>query len=110
MRGGGAAFNEGFSASSVSLSSHSGQLLGEPDPSVPPDIHAEMGAMAQAGRIPVTTLAQRQRCMKSTSSIGVPQYLAGAKAFGYIGPNLQPPFGYKWRYKAGVWSLSQVGG
>ena len=66
------------------------------DPRVPVDLQRDMVAKATAGKIPVTTLAQRERAMKSTSEIGVPPDLVPARNFGYIHPNLPAPRGGRW--------------
>ena len=56
------------------------------------------GKKAMAGIIPVTTLAQRERAVKSTSAIGVPPDLVPARNFGYIHPNLPAPWDGRWRF------------
>ena len=78
-------------------------LLGARDPRVPVDVHRDMVAKAMAGIIPVTTLAQRERAMKSTSEIG-------ARNFGYIHPNLPASRGGRWRFTNNRWFLGILGG
>ena len=85
-------------------------LLGARDPRVPVDVHRDMVAKAMAGIIPVTTLAQRERAMKSTSEIGVPPDLVPARNFGYIHPNLPAPRGGRWRFRNNRWFLGLLGG
>ena len=85
-------------------------VLGKRDPAVPLDIHVELERMAVAGLIPATTLAQRQRCMRTTAVVGVPESLALPKRLGYIHPNLPPPQGMLWRCQGGRWHLAPRGG
>ena len=55
-------------------------LLGKKDKDTPQHIHDQMEALAARGNIPITTPAQRARCMTSTSIMGVPTILEGGLA------------------------------
>ena len=67
--------------------------------------------LAQAGVIPITTPEQRSRNLGTGgATYGVPKYLADANSYGYIGPNLEEPDGFRWKSKAGVFTLVPRGG
>ena len=87
-------------------------LLGLPLKGVPQNVHSHMEELARAGAIPLTTAEQRSR-QKFTlgNSYGVPTFLADARRFGYISPNLEPPAGFIWKCTGGnTWSLHVKGG
>ena len=76
--------------------------LGKKDDDVPEALHNKFQKMAEGGLIPVTTPTARARARKCTSSFGVPVFFSQAKRYGYIGPNLPPPKGYKWETEDGL--------
>ena len=84
--------------------------LGRPADDVPSAVHEQMLEMAQSGRIPCTTLAQRERNRRHASNYRVPNELELCFQYGYISPNLPPPAGVKWVCRAGEWTLVPRGG
>ena len=65
-----------------------------------------------AGVVPRTTAKQRARNRASSGSgYAVPEGLREALHHGFIGPNLPPPRGMRWRADGGnKWSLIPLGG
>lgn len=87
-------------------------ILGPPAKGVPEAVHAHMEHLAANKVIPVTLPAQRARnkCTAGTS-YGVPAWLADARRYGYIHPNLPAPQGCVWRFTNGnTWTLCTKGG
>ena len=87
-------------------------LLGEPLADVPQAVHQAMEHLAGQGFLPITTPAQRRRARFTPgSTYGVPDFLADARRYAYVHPNLPPPSGYIWRLRAGpTWVLCKRGG
>jgi hypothetical protein len=86
----------------------------EASPNEPADVHARRQQMFQAGGIWPTTPQQRlkQRSSRAGSSYACPPAFAEALKFGYVGPNLPDPPGYKWKSRdSGLsWGLAPQGG
>ena len=86
-------------------------VLGARGTNVPLEVHQEMEALALAGKVPVTSLQQRERNKgTSKSTYGVPPAFTAALKHGYLSPNLPAPLGMRWRCHAGTWRLSPLGG
>ena len=83
---------------------HSGRrrqryLLGNKAQSVPEGVRTVMEALATEGAIPITTLRQRNACLRSRTEAIVPDHLRDALTHGYIRPSLPPPAGYVWAFQ-----------
>ena len=88
-----------------------GSLLGQRSPNVPEELHRQMEEWCAEGRIPRSTLAQRERQrIVSNTRYNIPQPLAAALRHGYISPNLPPPQGMVWVCHASSWRLRPRGG
>ena len=75
------------------------------------ETHAAMITMYQQGKLPQTSLTQRQRNrVSSSSSYEVPAELLTAVKNGYLSPNLPAPPGLVWRMRQGAWKLCPRGG
>ena len=87
-------------------------MLGPAVAGVPDQYICKWRRFAAHGVIPVTTTAQRQRAVFTAgSSYGVPAFLADARRYSYIHPNLPPPANYIWRVRGGgTWVLCARGG
>ena len=78
----------------------------------PLEVHVRMEGLAAMNAIPVTSLEQRKRNHRvPNTDYGVPQWLAEALRYGYVGPNLRAPAGYVWKATtANEWQLHVKGG
>ena len=86
-------------------------LLGKRGENVPADVHQTMEQWCLEGRIPVSSLAQRERQrIVSNTRYEIPAPLAPALRHGYISPNLPPPRGMVWVCRAATWRLRPCGG
>ncbi|CAK9029029.1 Uncharacterized protein (Fragment) [Durusdinium trenchii] len=87
-------------------------LLGPAAEGVPQPVHQQMEQFALQGLIPTTTPVQRSRNkFTGGTTYGVPSWLADARKYGYIHPNLPPPKGCVWRFSNGnTWTLCSKGG
>ena len=86
-------------------------ILGQRGARVPEQVHQTMEQWCLSGKIPKSTLTQRERQRAVTNThYEIPAPLAPALRHGYISPNLPPPQGMKWVCKAGTWRLRHRGG
>lgn len=108
----GAEVAEGAAPAEAAEAAEGGPVdLGEAAPGCPPDVHAEMQALARRGALPRTTVEQRlrQRMVKGTD-YGVPAMYRNALRHGYLNPNLPAPSCYMWRCWGTKWLLVTRGG
>ena len=77
----------------------------------PESVHAVAVAMWESGELQVTSAEQRRRNGRLPGiNYGTPSRYTELLQWGFIGPNLPPPTGYRWRCRPGEWSLLSLGG